>query len=83
MTLHRLHAARQAPAILQCPLCREAPDTAEHNLSCRVVRTAFDLTAGALPAGARLLFWSQLFFQSPIDPDLLRFTIALFTAAWG
>ena len=49
MTSHRLHAAHQAPEVLQCPLCNASADTAGHLCACPVVTDAFALMAPALP----------------------------------
>ena len=47
MTTARLHAARQAPAILQCSLCGNGPDHISHYFTCATVRTAFGMIEGA------------------------------------
>ena len=84
MSSARLHAARQAPVVLPCALCGRADDSARHILRCPTVTAAFRLVEGALPPHIHApATWSQLFFQSDLDPALCHLTVALFTAAWG
>ena len=84
MSSARLHAARKAPVLLPCALCGRADDSARHILRCPTVTAAFRLVEGALPPHIHApATWSQLFFQSDLDPALCHLTVALFTAAWG
>ena len=84
MSSARLHAARQAPVLLPCPLCGRADDSARHVLSCSVVQRAFSVVEDALPENVVApCTWAQLFFQTPVNPETLNFTLALFVAAWA